>query len=207
MSQRVAKRIRVFFINCPTLATDAAGYLILAQNKVQRAIQFEVHHFWIFGGLSQGPLEGWLNKILESAEDKHPRFIRLASRNRTLRDLRAAPPFRKTLYAKHWYDDVKKAIEDYDRWFMASGYNKHDYQEAPAIVVTETPMAGKYMLIRGIPSACLVLPTGKLFLSSALEYMLNNIQRLSLRLCYGSVSSHFPTRGCILGFRRTSAGH
>jgi len=198
----MTKRIRVFFINCPTLATDAAAYLILAQNKFQRAIQFEIHHFWVFGQISQGPLAGWLNKMLESAEERYPRFEWLARHNRTLRDLRAAPSFRNTLQHKLWYDDVKKAIDNYDKWFAGSRYYKHDYESAPAVVITETPIAGKYMSYTKHPFGLVSLAYWKAFFKpgSALEYMINNVQRLSLRLCYGSVGSHFPTRGCIWDF-------
>lgn len=51
----MAKRIRIFFINCPSLAVDAAAFLILAQNQAQSAIQFEVEHFWIFGETLRPP--------------------------------------------------------------------------------------------------------------------------------------------------------
>lgn len=202
MANVVAKRVRVFFINCPTLATDAAAYLILAQNKVQRAIQFEVHHFWIFGQLTQGPLAGYPNKFLELAEERNPRLKWLASRNRTRKDLRAAPAFRNTFQHKLWYDEIKKAIEDYDNWFANSRAPKHDYQTAPAIVITETPIAGKYMSFTQHPFGLISLAYWKAFFKpgSALEYMMCNVQRLALRLCYGAVGSHYPTRGCIWDF-------
>jgi hypothetical protein len=198
----VPKRIRVFFINCPTLATDAAAHLILAQNKVQSAIQFEIHHFWIFGQVSQGPLPGRLNRILERLEDRFPRFGWLARHNRTLRELRAAPSFQQTLEHKVWYDQVAKAVGDYDYWFLNSGYYKYDFEQAPAIVITETPIAGKYLSYTREPFGLVSLAYWKAFFKpgSALEYMINNIQRLSLRLCYGSVGSHWPTRGCIWDF-------
>lgn len=95
----MAKRIRVFFINCPTLAADAAAYLILAQNKVQAAIQFEVHHFWIVGH-AQGTLRGKLNKLLQRLEERFPRSRRLVQRNRSLLDLQVAPSFAETLTHK-----------------------------------------------------------------------------------------------------------
>ena len=195
---KVSKRIRVFFINCPTLATDAAAYLILAQNKVQAAIQFEVHHFWVFGQINQGPLAGRLNRTLEKIEEKHPTIGWLARRNRSLRDLRAAPLFHKTFQHKNWEDHVSKAIGDYDRWFASSGYYKYDYEQAPAIVITETPLAGKYLSICGEQLGIISLTDWKAFFKpgSALEYILTNVQRLSLRLSFGSViGSHFPTRG------------
>jgi hypothetical protein len=198
----VSKRVRVFFINCPTLATDAAAHLILAQNKVQSAIQFEIHHFWIFGQVSQGRLPGRLNRIFERVEDRYPRFSWLARRNRTLRDLRAAPSFREALQRRLWYDHVRQAIGDYDQWFASCGYPKYDFEQTPAIVITETPIAGKYLSSTRESLGVVSLAYWKAFFKpgSALEYMINNIQRISLRLCYGSVGSHFPTRGCIWDF-------
>ncbi len=98
----VSKRIRILFINCPTLCDGRAAYLILAQNHAQAAIQFEVHHFWAYGQISQGPLAGRFNRLLEKIEDKYPRFGWPARRNRSLRDLRAAPSFRETSSMRIW---------------------------------------------------------------------------------------------------------
>ena len=64
-------------------------------------------------------------------------------------------------------------------------------------------MAGKYISICQQRLGLISLANWKEFFEpgSALEFMLTNVQRLSLRLCYGSqIGSHFPTRGCIWDF-------
>ena len=194
------KRIRVFFINCPTLAADAAAYLILAQNKAQKAIQFEVLHFWIFGN-SQRPLTGHWNRFLIWLQERLPRSVRLVQRYRSALDLQVAPSFSETI--EHNLDKVRAAVDDYDKWFLGSGWNSYDSELSPAIVITETPLAGHYLTICKQQLGFISLADWKEFFKpgSALEYILANVQRLSLRLCYGSqIGSHFPTRGCIWDF-------
>ena len=120
-----------------------------------------------------------------------------------MKDLRTAPSFQNTIQHKLWYDHVKKAIDDYDTWFVSSGYNKYDYEQAPAIVITESPLAGNYLSFTRNHLGIISLAEWNNFFKpgSALEYILTSIQRLSLRLCYGSTfGSHFPTRGCIWDF-------
>ena len=199
----VPKRIRIFFINCPTLATDGAAYLLLAQNRVQTTIQFEVHHFWVYGQISQGLLPGRFSRLLEKLEDKYPRLGWLARRNRSLRDLRAAPSFYETLQHKNWEQQVSEFVAKYDTWFAGTGYYKYDYEKAPAIVITETSIAGKYLSYCGERVGVVSLSDWKAFFKpgSALEFILTNVQRLSLRLSFGAIiGSHFPTRGCIWDF-------
>ena len=134
-------------------------------------------------------------------QSKFPRSIRLVQRYRATLDLRVAPSFSETI--EHDLDKVKAAVQDYDEWFLDSGYNRYDAELSPAIVVTETPLAGHYLTICEQSLGFVSLADWKDFFKpgSALEYILSNVQRLSLRLCYGSeIGSHFPTRGCVWDF-------
>lgn len=204
----MAKRIRVFFINCPTLAVDATSFLILAQNRVQTALQFEVHHFWIYSKNSQGSLEGLWDKFLSRNEDNfHSNSTWRERKYRTKLDLRAAPFFSHTISLKpDKWTTVRAIIKDYDAWLKGSGYNTYDYNENdPVIIITETPLFGKYISLSTQGMGILGAADWKYFMgsgsASALEYILTGVQRLSLRLSYGAViGSHFSTRGCLWDF-------
>lgn len=200
----MARRIRVFFINCPTLATEAAAHLLLAQNSVQKTLQFELHHFWIFGQLGKGPISGIWDRMLGQQEEKGLFFRRWAERKRRTRnELRAAPQFREPLPRKGWSDIARAAIADYDTWFLKSGYNTFDFQQSPAVIVTETPFEGGFISFSESDIAVVSLSKWREFFApgSALEYVLISIQRVSLRLATGGrIGSHYATRGCIWDF-------
>lgn len=145
--------------------------------------------------------------MLSAIEEKHehvvPRVIRsrLIRRNRALLDLRAAPAFQSSLGEPIWFTHTQKAIEQYDLWVKKREANRYDSNPLdPVIVITETVLQENYISFCenniGIISAA---EWEKFFKpASALEYILTSIQRLSLRLCYGSViGSHYPTRGCL----------
>ncbi len=197
----MAKRIRIFFINCPTLATDAAAFLILAQNKVQTVLQFEIHHFWIYSKKKNGNLTGWWNKKRVSFGDKYERFVPwLERRNRALFDLHAAPAFRDNFNVSTWSTSVQEAISGYDTWVVGRLANNFDNMPAPTIVITETAIQEHYISFCENDIAIVSTAEWKQFFkpASALEYILVSVQRLSLRLCYGPlIGSHYPTRGCL----------
>lgn len=204
----MTKRVRIFFINCPSLATDAASFLILAQNAVQSTLQFEVHHFWIYGVGSQGALKGIWNKFLSKPEVRfHANSPWRERRYRKKLDLRAAPFFSSTIPLKEEkWETVRGIIKDYDNWFKTSGRNTYDFHDDdPVIIITETPIWGKYVSLSTSGISILgtadwkdIMGSGS---ASALEYILTGVQRLSLRLSYGAViGSHYPTRGCLWDF-------
>lgn len=197
----MTKRIRIFFINCPTLATDAVAFLLLAQNKVQTVLQFEVHHFWIYSKKEHGNLTGWWNKKRVGIGDRYERFVPwLEHRNRALFDLRAAPAFRDCFNTNTWSISVREAIARYDLWVANRPANNFDSASDPTIVITETGMQENYISFCDKDIAIISAAEWKQFFkpASALEYILVSVQRLSLRLCYGSViGSHYPTRGCL----------
>lgn len=182
----MAKRVRIFFINCPNLATDAATLLLLAQNKVQTVLQFEVYHYWI-------------STLLRPASDKQsssPSF-------RARQDLKAAPVFQKALPHKLWFEPVDEALKKHDSWLKNSGYNTFDCQDGPTLVVTETPLQGDYLSFSQRYLAVISIARWDKHYAppSVLEFVMGNVQRIALRLCFGNaVGSHYPTRGCIWDF-------
>lgn len=194
-------RIRILFINCPTLATDAASFLILAQNKVQTIFQFEIHHFWIYSRKSQGPLGGWRNSKLEIIQGRYERFVPwLVRKYRTLLDLRAAPDFRNYFDEDSWIVPAKQAVDSYDHWVSNRQANHFDSIPAPTILITETNFRDHYISFCGNDIAVISIAEWKQFFkpASALEFILTSVQRLSLRLWYGpAIGSHYPTRGCL----------
>lgn len=201
----MAKRVRIFFINCPSVATDAASFLILAQNQVQTAIQFEVIHFWIYGQSVQGPLKGIWNTILShSHESFHSWSLPwLERRYRAKLDIQTATSFQIEIKHKEALNVARNAVSKYDDWFSKCGYPTYDTVASPAIVVTETPMWGKYISFCGSDIAIVSAAKWKDFFApaSGLEYVLTAVQRLALRLSYGTgIKSHYPTRGCLWDF-------
>lgn len=204
----MTKRIRIFFINCPTLAIDATSFLILAQNRVQTALQFEVHRFWLYSRNSKGELEGYWNKFLSRNEDSfHSNSPWRERKYRTKLDLRVAPFFSDTIPLKtDKWATVKAIIKGYDDWLKGSGYNTYDFNNNdPVLIITETPLFGKYISLSTEGIGILGAADWKDFMgsgsASALEYILTGVQRLSLRLSYGAViGSHFSTRGCLWDF-------
>ncbi|WP_440975051.1 hypothetical protein [Pseudoxanthomonas winnipegensis] len=189
------------FINCPTLSTDAAAYLLLAQNKFQTAIQYEIVHYWIFGHtLHKTP--SCIDKIREYLSDKFTLFDRLGKHLRTKLELLAAPQFKSLVAYNKWYEPTSKAIADYDHWFAGCAYNKFDSDPCPTIVITETQIEGGYIGLSRDNTALISLAKWKNYFrpGSALEYLLCGVQRYALRLSYGSIGSHYVTRGCIWDF-------
>ena len=124
----MARRIRVFFINCPTIDTDAAAFLILSQNQVQSALQFEVYHFWAYEVTAHGPLKGTKGRIVSFSEESfHSRSVRYLERKyRQELDLRAAPEFSSELSSKTWQQACENAISAHDAWLNASRYPLSD---------------------------------------------------------------------------------
>ena len=195
------KRVRIMFVNCPTLSTDAASYLLLAQNKFQTAIQYEVAHYWIFGH-AQHRLPSRIDKLREKLSNKFALFDRFGRRLKTKLELLAAPQFKSTVLRSEWLEPTNKAIADYDYWFANCAYNKFDSGPCPTIVVTETKIEGGYIGLSQDSTALISLANWKSYFrpGSALEYLLCGVQRYALRLSYGSIGSHYVTRGCIWDF-------
>ncbi len=197
------QRVRVMFINCPTLAVDAASFLILAQNREQDFVEFEVAHHWIYG--SHLPPKNRFERNADRIAKKYPWFERfnfLQRRYFNILDLRAAPYFKNALTHQGWYDTVSTAVQNYDDWFATSGYRKFDSSFQKTIVITETAFEGGYLGYCRTDHAVLCLANWKIFFSpgSALEFILGSVQRYALRFTYGAIGSHYVTKGCIWDF-------
>jgi len=199
------KRIRFFFINCPTLDTDAAAYLLLAQNKQQSVFQFEVHHFWIFSHATGGPLIGNWNRLLTYLDDGFGRKIPWFQRRvRAKLDLRAASAFSGPLTTENWCSEVQRAISKYDDWVdKRSPANNLDSKRGPSIVITETRLGDHFISFGNKEFGIISAGEWKLFFkpASALEYILISVQRMALRVGLDPmINSHFPTRACIFDY-------
>jgi hypothetical protein len=180
------RRVRLFFINCPKLAVDATAHLLLAQNKVQSVLQFELYHFWISANETCPP-------TADTADLKFRARI----------DLSAAPVFAQTLQHQQWYIPVKATLDRHDKWLHEGGYNPYDCVPAPSIIITETPLAGGYLsFCQNDVAVISVAQWDENYAPpSAAEFVLSSVQRVALRLCFGRmIGSHYPTRGCIWDF-------
>lgn len=214
-------RIRVFFINCPTLDTEAAAYLILSQNKVQTIYEFEVHHHWMPRALlwqterdrvlrGELPNKGWTVTKSERRwawwAQRFPRIRALERRLRAKFDIEFSPAFKNRLGHVGWQDVVRQAVQRYERWFQQSRYGERNFDDSPVIVVTETPIESEFISYCGDHYAVATLADWKRYFApgSALEFLLVAVQRHALRLGLGGedLRSHEATRGCLWDFAR-----
>lgn len=196
----MAYPLRIFFINCPTLDVDAASYLLLAQNKHQSQIQFQVNHFWLCTLGDALSFRSSVSRFL----DRLPPIIskRISPRIIARFDLAQAPQFKRKLGKQTWENASVEAISNWDAWFKTSDYHKHDSQPCRTIVVTETPLKGGYISYAGEEIFFISLANWEAYFSpgSALEFLLLNVQRAALRLALNAKGWHFATRGCLNDF-------
>lgn len=193
------RRIRIFFIGCPTLDTDAASHLLLSQNPVQEAVQFEIYHFWIYGirkgHLPKGPIEKFL---FWYGDTSFPFSKWLERKNRSVIDLREAPAFRAPLPRDKWFSACTQALGSFDQWLKTQ--NQYDVDDCPSIIVTEASIDGGYISFTSKNVGLISMAKWKSFFKpvSALDYLLFSTQRLTMRLAFtNSIGSHYPIRGCL----------
>ncbi len=206
----MVKRIRILFINCPTLAVEPATFLLLAQNKFQSALQFEVHHFWLYSRKNEDVPISVIHRFIVDKEDGLKRFLPylgpwLVRRNRVQLDLHAAPHFATRFNVETCLKNTRDVIDDYDDWVARREGNNYDAKPAPTIVITETPLPHNYISLadKNLRLGIVSMARWKYFFkpASALEYILTGVQRLSLALCYGQkIGFHYPTRGCLFDY-------
>lgn len=195
----MTKRIRIFFIGCPSLDTDAASHLLLSQNTIQRAVQFEIYHFWIYGikahGLPSGRIQSFLNRYGNSSLP----FSRWCDRRvRSAIDYREAPLFRSPLAHDKWFATCEQAVRNFDSWLKTK--DTYDVTECPTIIITETPIEGGFISFTNDNIGLISTAKWNSFFKpvSALDYLLFSTQRLTMRLAFTKqVGSHYPTRGCL----------
>lgn len=205
------KRVRILFVNCPSLAVEAASFLVLAQNQAQNTLQFEVEHFWIFAA-QEIPRGSWREALLEAREDGFWRrpIGRLKRKYRARLELKAVPKFRDTLDGQNWSSVTKDAIEQHDSWLSTSYLKKNPRTVGvPTIIVTETPLKGGMISwAHGIFGLVTISKWKKYFSpASGLEFLLTAIQRQALWLSYqqAGIAPHYATRGCVWDFHAYQA--
>lgn len=202
------KRIRIFFINCPTLDTDAAAYLILAQNKQQTIVQFEIHHFWLYSQDAGGTLKSRWHRLHAFLDDHFGWDITwLERRARAKLDIRGATDFAIPLTIDNWYAAVQKAVSNYDEDVKNRSPNRNNFDSkpGPSIVITETPLENHFISFADHELAIISAGEWKKFFkpASALEYILTSVQRMALRLSFDPmIKSHYPTRACVFDYSR-----
>lgn len=211
----MAIRVRIFFINCPTLAVEAATYLLLAQNKAQSSLQFEIRHFWLYSVDKASEVENSRFKLwVERHDDTLTRFwwlggSWLARLNRAKLDLEAAPHFAQEFNLETCFRQTKETINKYDNWVAhrsERGANNYDaLKSAPVIVVTETPLPYNFISHIGNDRqlGIVSLSGWKRYFkpASALECALAGVQKIAVALCCSStIGFHYPTRGCLFDY-------
>ena len=195
------KRIRIFFVSCPSLDTDALSYLLLAQNNAQDVFQFEIYHHWIYAHRTSSDQFSLLDKLLFWYGDKAllPFRRRVDLRNRSYLDQRKSPAFSGPIRKDTWLQDVKECLSGYDTWYQSKVRNG-DATPCPTIVITQASIEGGFISFSNGPFGLISAANWREFFSpvSVLEYILFSVQRLSLRMSYsGVLGSHYPLRGCV----------
>lgn len=141
----MSKRIRIFFVGCPRLDVAATSQLLLSQNTVQSAVQFEIYHFWIFLIKSSGSLKGWMRRFqVLYGRSPLPFSRNVERRHLAAIDYREAPSFKGSLHKETWFWICQETLKAYDSWFKESA-NQYDVIDCPTIIVTETPIHGGYI--------------------------------------------------------------
>lgn len=213
----MGKRIRVFFINCPTLAVEAATYLLLAQNKVQSFFQFEVHHFWLYSLDQYSDARNSAYRLwIANHDDFLQRFFwwlgggRIVRSNRANLDLQAARHFSKEFDLNTCFTDTRAVLRKYDDWMARRrerGANNYDAMPAPEIIVTETRLPHNFISHISPDRTLGIVSLGgwKRYFrpGSALECILTGVQRIAVALCCSpTIGFHYPTRGCLFDYTR-----
>ena len=110
-------RVRVFFLNCPSLDIAACSYLIAAQNTVQRVFEFEIYDFSVY-----------LAKTREGPTDFTSRFLELLTRSRvpgrrwatrryrSRQDRIAIPGLGSSIPLDTWFPAIRETIRAHDSW-------------------------------------------------------------------------------------------
>jgi uncharacterized membrane protein YqaE (UPF0057 family) len=199
----MSKRVRIFFIGCPSLDLGAASHLLLSQNSVQKEVQFEIYHFWIYAASTNNWPRNWVEKLREwYGNSGLPLSSWVDRRNRASLDYREAPIFKRGLSVDGWFNACQSAVSSYDAWFKQKG-RLYDVIECPSIIITEAPIDGGFIsFTRGEIGLISTANWRKMFKPvSALDYILMSVQRLTVRLAFSNqIGSHYPTRGCLWDF-------
>jgi len=175
-------------------------------------MEFEVYHFWAYVQHTKKESIDWITKLLGAWGEKWLPFRKVAFNRYVARLDRVCAPFlSSTLPGEELLGMVTDAVKIHDEWLFSlpRSYGRWSTEPAPTIVITESPMFGGYYGWAGDDLAVISVSGWERRYAppSALEYVLRNVQRYSLRLTFGeAVGSHYPTRGCAWDFNASLVG-
>jgi hypothetical protein len=203
------RRLRIFFLNCPHLDHLAATDLLVSQNEHQRLFEFETYSFWILPAPVRSRLR-WRFLSLAFAIPLRPAGFSawLEGQRRAMRDLDFAPEFAAKLGLERALDIARSCIARHDEWLKCQppDYGNWSIRYGPAVIVTETPIQGRYLSVVGEDVAVITIAEWdrRFAPPSVLEFVLSNVQRAAIRMLLTTkIGSHYPTRGCVWDFTAT----
>ena len=194
------KRIRILFFACSKLDTSAAAQLIVAQNKQQNLVEFDVFRTWIyaeretrFPSTVRERCVNWLGKW-------NNRLSGIIHKRLTSRlDKRAFHFNGNTFKSDIWLPSVKSIIEQYDAYLIQRPIPV-DFMAVPTIVITDLPISNGFFSFSNGTIGLVSTANWKYYFkpASTLDYVLTSTQRLALRTLFNNeIGSHFETKGCI----------
>lgn len=196
----MTKRIRILFINCPKLDTDAASQLLLAQNMVQSALEFEVLHFWIYALDVRSTRVNLIERMIDTYADAAlPGSSWLIRRRRAALDRSAAVFLAKEVRQRTWYTNSTALVSSYLAWMRETRKESVD-KDQPTVIITEAPLEKYFFSWTNGNVAIVSAARWRQFFKpvSGMDYLLAATQRAALRMSLaGALSSHYPTRGCL----------
>lgn len=190
--------VRIVFANCPHLDREAACYLLLAQNRAQSVLEFELYHVAAFA--EHFGLRNWRSRVLKRWSESPPWLARRWEREL---ELLAIPALRSVLPLSTGAALIEPFVIQHDSWIsgLKTNYGGWTLRLGPTIIITETPVQGGYFGL-GDDNFAVISVTDfhrKYTPPSLLEFVLTNVQRYALRLAInkriGSITQLAAARG------------
>jgi hypothetical protein len=191
--------VRIVFIGCPTLDTAATSHLLLAQNLVQKSIEYSIFHFWIYSDRALKRPAGLLDRLRNRLDVYQNAFsVWLSRKNKAKLEYAAAPLFQRPIDSGSWRKQCSEVLSAYDAWLRQRTHPVH-CEGIPTIIITETPITNGYFSLSEQGIGLISTANWSKYFKpvSALDYILSAVQRLSVRLVYSDLlPSHYATKGC-----------
>jgi hypothetical protein len=195
------KRVRILYIGCPSLDTDALSQLLLSQNLVQKEIEFSIFNHWLYSQTVGGPPAGLLGVFGRRLSGPRNAFTAwLARRYRAALDTRAFPEFRKRIDRKTWRAICQEKFKAYDDWLRARPSVPVDCAGMATIIITQAPITDGFFSLSDSGLGLISTAYWSDYFKPVrpFDYLLAAVQRLALRLaCSGQLSAHYETKGCL----------
>lgn len=194
-------RIRILYVNCPSLDTDALSQLLLSQNNVQKELEFSVFNYWLYSKITKGGLRGILPYLAEKYGGPRNRLTTLLARKyRAKLDVHAFPELKKEIDRNRWFSQVQENLKLYDTWLKSRETVPVDCDGMSTIIITQTPISDGFFSLSNNGIGIISIANWSSYFKPVrpFDYLLVGVQRLSLRLaCAGSLASHYETKGCL----------